>query len=521
MNCSSIPHPPLLIGPDDVERIQHKAETYGWARDARDALLLRADRARTIPLETPDKGGQWPSHYVCTVHNVSLQTLSAHLHQCPVGKELYSGWPYNDVLLYSVHNAYLASVRDLGLAYFLTGDETYAESARNILVQYADKYLTYPIHDVYGQEGRDASIAGARIHVQTLDEAAHILDAIWGYDLAYESLDVSTRLHIENDFSRPAVEVVRRFDVGVDNWQCWHNAAVGCIGLVLGDNEIVDWAINGQSGLLFQLRNGVLSDGFWHEASISYHFYVLKAMIWLAESSIRNGLDIGQDSIALYESMFDAPLKLAYPDLRIPAVDDGDIFSLQRPASDWYNPGMYEVGYTRFQRPCYAAIVENSDKDSLSALLWGEPDLQADACIIFDEPALLDGRGLAILKCKENNVYILMDYGVAGGGHGHLDKLNLVIFCLGEEFAPEPGRASYALPLRQDWYVQTLSHNTVLVNQSSQQLVDGELDFFKTSDSSGVQMMRGRTDQPYPGISMARTVILVEGGGIGLTSSML
>jgi hypothetical protein len=106
-----------------------------------------------------------------------------------------------------------------------------------------------------------------------------------------------------------------------------------------------------------------------------------------------------------------------------------------------------------------------------------------------------------------------MDYGVAGGGHGHLDKLNLVIFCLGEEFAPDPGRASYALPLHQDWYVQTVSHNTVLVDQSSQQLVDGELDFFKTSDSSGVQMVRGITNRAYPRISMARTVILVEGGG--------
>ena len=55
-----------------------------------------------------------------------------------------------------------------------------------------------------------------------------------------------------------------------------------------------------------------------------------------------------------------------------------------------------------------------------------------------------------------------------GGGHGHPDKLALILYAQGSRQAPDLGTPGYGIDLFEGWYRQTISHNTVLLDGLSQ-----------------------------------------------------
>jgi hypothetical protein len=73
----------------------------------------------------------------------------------------------------------------------------------------------------------------------------------------------------------------------------------------------------------------------------------------------------------------------------------------------------------------------------------------------------------------------LLKYGPHGGGHGHPDKLNLILHANGERLSPDFGTPGYGLELFQSWYRQTASHNTVTLEGLSQPPATGTLHSFR------------------------------------------
>ncbi|MCI5133612.1 MAG: hypothetical protein D3920_00785 [Candidatus Electrothrix sp. AW2] len=92
--------------------------------------------------------------------------------------------------------------------------------------------------------------------------------------------------------------------------------------------------------------------------------------------------------------------------------------------------------------------------------------------------AVFDGTGAAILRGKDGggDTFLLMDYGAHGGGHGHYDKLNLLIFADNDELTGEPYvYPHYESPIYEDWNKTTIAHNTVTVDQRNQMATAGKL----------------------------------------------
>ena len=104
---------------------------------------------------------------------------------------------------------------------------------------------------------------------------------------------------------------------------------------------------------------------------------------------------------------------------------------------------------------------------------------------------------------------LLLQYGPHGGGHGHLDKLNVVLYANGRGAGPGPGICNYSLDESHGWYRQTVSHNTVVVDQVSQNRISGQLEGFETS--ARVQVADASAHDYQHGVRMRRTVILVDG----------
>ena len=112
---------------------------------------------------------------------------------------------------------------DYGLIYQVTGDEKYARKAREILLAYAERYLTYPMHNNQGKPGK-----GGRVASQSLTEASWLIDMVQGADLVWTTLSDTDRKAIADKLLRPALnEIILKSKLGIHNIQCRLNSAIG------------------------------------------------------------------------------------------------------------------------------------------------------------------------------------------------------------------------------------------------------------------------------------------------------
>ena len=233
------------------EQARDRCGRLPWAKKYLADLLDKASKSLENPVEIPAVGGQWSQHYVCKACGSRLSHEKGR-HICPRCKKEYKGWPYDEVIAGNKHRAHWSAVENLGLAYTFTHDEKFAARAREILIAYADRYTSFPFHDYKGGTMK----RGARVLAQTLDEAVEIIGVVWGYDLIYNSprLSAADRAHIEDHFFREVAKTLLRNDMGVSNWQSWHNGALSAIGFCLGDAGLVSQSIDGKSGFRFQIK---------------------------------------------------------------------------------------------------------------------------------------------------------------------------------------------------------------------------------------------------------------------------
>ena len=103
--------------------------------------------------------------------------------------------------------------------------------------------------------------------------------------------------------------------------------------------------------------------------------------------------------------------------------------------------------------------------------------------------------------------WLCLKYGPHGGGHGHPDKLNFVLYGLGQVIAPDPGTANYGVPIQGGWFRTTLAHNTLTVDEKSQKPAEGRCEaFIATNNFSAVMAEAGPI---YDGVEFHRTVALI------------
>lgn len=502
------PHPFLLADKGEIAAAKDKAARRPWARAALNRVMAAADAALARPAAVPGKVGQWAHWYSCPVHGQRLQTVSATQHRCPVDGHVFTGDPYDAVVIGIEHGRLAGAVRDLGLAWQFTGDRKYARHAAAILLAYAEHYPSYPRHNIRGED----ATGGGKVLAQTLDEAVWLIPLTQGYDLVWDTLSPEERERIEKNVLLPAAEVIRGHKMGVHNIQCWKNSAVGLVGFVTGAEELVREAVDDpERGFKRQIESGVTADGLWYEGSMGYHQYTMQALWPLAEAARHAGMDLYSDR---YRTMFLAPLRLALPDGNPPGFNDsfgGNVKSLAN---------LYEIASVRWKSPEFGGLVAFASADgarsSLQALLYGAEELPAGRAAIPEESVLMREAGFAVLRARRGSGVdaLAVRFGRHGGGHGHPDKPGIVLYGAGELLALDPGSIAYGVPLHREWYRTTVAHNTVSVDRQLQSNADGTLESWEsTNDKSS---LTATADRAYPGVRMRRSLSLVarEGGSV-------
>lgn len=498
-----VPHPCLLFTREQLPGIKARIETWEGGKSWWQGMLARADSWLARTPEFPERGSQWWHWYTCKKCGTSLKTQSPTLHVCPNCGAEYSGYPYDDVVLSSAHSNLARAIRDLGAVHLITGDPRYAAKAREILFGYAERYLQYPLHDIHGKPTK----GGGHVSPQTLDEAVWLIEVARGYDAIRETLSEEDRRTITDKLLLPAAHHIKNHQWGIHNICCWHASAYGLVGLALDDPELATAAINGPKGFRAQTAKGITDDGQWYERSWGYHFYTMHALEPLAIACRNLGVDVFTER---YKSLYDAPLRFVTPTHQLPAFNDS-----ARTAFDGARMApLYEPAYAWWDDPLHGFLVGQGKRTSMAAVLWGADEIRPGQ-VSFRSGAYPDA-GVLVLRSDPPGTppadmprnYLALDFGEHGGGHGHPDKLNIVLWGHGELLAEDPGCIAYGNPAHPGYYRQTLSHNTLVVDGRSQNPTAGELLFSVLDDDAGFACARATA--AYPGIELGRAVALVD-----------
>lgn len=298
-------HPYLALTPDDVERAKDRAARWDWAKQAIAKCRSEADGYVEKPRDKlPEKGD--------TEHR-------------NLARRLFS----------------------VGLAYAFSGEPRYAEWTRDGLLAYAAVYPQLPLTNNRCKMFTQSS----------LYEAIWLADIVRAYDLVADSGAFSDeqKRRVETDLLRASLVCFKIDDFQNDarirdlhyrcyNFQAWHLAAIGLVGLAVRDADLVDYAAHSPYGLRHLIAHDIRDDGLFWERSVGYHQFVVSALVPFTEAMVHCGVDLygvqvptdrGQDEDAHYLTdtsdepkslrlLFESPLYLAFPDLSYPALGDSD-----------------------------------------------------------------------------------------------------------------------------------------------------------------------------------------------------
>lgn len=460
---------------------------------------IAADLDRLLPDESawvpPEKARLTRRGGRCERDGLLLEfdPRSPRRHRCPAcdtwyeGEDHYRWWVMGYQLWLAeraVHAAVLSRLRPAG---------RHAGLARAILAALADRYLTYP--------NADNVLGPTRPFFSTYLESIWLLHVV----VAQSLLELGAAPHpldgrVREQIVEPSSRLVASFNEGDSNRQVWNSAALAASGLLLGDQAMVEEALDGPGGAGWHLSHGLLEDGTWYEGE-NYHLFAHRGLWYLVALAASAGFPLDLELVERFDRGFVAPLLTALPDFTVPARRDSQYgISLRQ----WRLAESLELGLARHpdavelaaglgvmygdgpagdpQRWRSTAEAERNVPGvrltradlGWKSLLFARPTLPALPEATPSGSVLLPDQGLAIVRRDRGLTWAALDYGASGGPHGHPDRLNLWLVLGDRPVFEDVGTGSYVDPSLH-WYRSTLAHNAPLVDGLSQQRVDGIL----------------------------------------------
>jgi hypothetical protein len=452
------PHPDVMIDAGRLDLIREDILRKKSERKDIYEKYVKADADLWLhrPIVIPETGG-WFHDFFCT-DGTMLEIPADRIFRddvpsrCPACGKTYLNDKVLAVRRALIHYWLCGAVRHLGMVYAIEGKREYAEKGMEILLKYADAYPRQTLLR------------------QTLEEAVVMIPLAEGYDLLYNAMTDDQRTHIEQDLLWPAAQMLSKSGVG-GNWGSWHLSAVGVIGYATRHQRFIDYATRQFKA---QISDQLGDDGLWPESVHTYHFYPLNGFLSFVEAAANHGDDLYRWEIKEgkgIRKMLAAPLRYAYPDMRLAAINDG-----------WYESYLpqdqYTVGYCRYRLPEFAWAARQIRKGGKSGapgdlldshyrnVLYGEKLAAKTDKPVFTSvnfPVL----GIAVLRQGsdlpgEKEMMMTFDYGPFLG-HGHPDKMNITLFAGGKILIPDYGTTGYASPSNQ-FLKSTPAHNTLVID---------------------------------------------------------
>ena len=429
--------------------------------------------------DDPSVESGWGHVYFCSRCGTFLtfDLHSPHAHRCGCCGKVMTGAEYDASWSYLYRYDALMSAVQSAVLYRVTEEQRYLDYFKKVIGFYAENWYRFCEH------GRNTWPSGnGKITPQALNEAIFLVRMAGGMELLKDVLEPEFIRNVQNWMLIPCAYFLDAQKRWIHNIPCWLNAAVGTVGLMTGNGDLIDRAFDRQYGFSDQVRGGgVTSSYFWYEGSIHYNFFTLEAFMNTLLFARIYGKEIPSDVEDTIYQMLIAPCKYAFSCGQLPNPNDG-----------WPNLGLktysfiYEMGakifagredgaqmaaiaraindmpYSRvavpLSYPTYAGDV------SLEWLLFSQP---ADPELIADLPYfshsyLFEASNFATLKCGHTEVF--HKFGHCTKSHAHPDKMTVEVRAFGERITHDLSNCGYAAKLCPEFHRTSVSHNTVVMD---------------------------------------------------------
>lgn len=470
----------------------------------------------------------------------------------PIPKDYSGGYTHER------HKRNFLILQKAGALFQILEDEKYAIYIRDMLFQYEAMYKDLPIHP------QERSYARGKLFWQCLNDSNWLVYVSQAYDCIYDWLSQKERKKLEKNLFRPFADFISvrnpQFFNRVHNHSTWGNAAVGMIGLVMDDEELIHRALygivddgldpnakdndggfiknkDGKAGFLANIDEPFSPDGYFTEGPY-YQRYAMYPFLIFAE-----GLHNVKPEYKIFEHKDSVLLKSVNTLLNLSDAD-GEFFLLNdaQKGMSYYSRELVtavDIAYHYGgQNPQLLSIAEKQGSvlldDSGLAVAQGVRDGKAET-FVKKSINLSDGAdgkqgGVGILRYGDEDLTLVFKYTAQGLSHGHYDKLSFSLFEKGNEVVQDYGLARFVnieqkgggnyLKENTTWAKQTIAHNTITQNETSHFKGEYELGskyhsdlYFYDSSNSEVQVISGKETNAYPGTQMQRTMAVIRAKG--------
>ena len=488
-----------------------------------------------------------------TLATVKAEVESEIIHgiEVPIPKDYSGGYTHER------HKRNFFIMQKAGVLYQITGEEKYALYVKDMLLQYAKMYPTLPLHP------QTRSYTRGKIFWQCLNDANWLVYTSQAYDCIYDYLSAGDRKILENDLFKPFADFISlenpHFFNRIHNHSTWGTVAVGMIGLVMNDRELVKRSLYGiendgikpgerdndgglikkpgeKAGFLANIDAPFSPDGYFTEGPY-YQRYAMYPYLIYAEAlhNLRPDLKIFKYKNGVLLNSVNTLLDLTDA--------DGDFFPLndgQKGMSYYSRELVFAVDaayYFGGKHPDLLSIAQKQDEVTLDeagftvakAIRDGLTKPITQKSVQYSDGP--DGKqgGVGILRSKGSKelLTLVMKYTAQGSSHGHYDKLSFSYYEGGKEIYQDYGLVRFVnieqkgggnyLKENSTWAKQTIAHNTVTQNEISH--FGGNFDIatnyhsekylFDDSDPS-IQIVSAKENNAYAGTDMQRVMALIN-----------
>lgn len=426
-----------------------------------------------------------------------------------------------------------------GLLYSLTGQQSYSNYVRDMLLTYADIYPNLGPHPAKKKQNY------GRLFWQNLNDAVWLVHAIQGYREIRSDLSADNRQTIDTLF-RQVAEFMSTGSNGtfdrIHNHATWATAGVGITGYVIGDERFIDMALrgtkrDGKAGFLRQTDLLFSPDGYYAEGPYYQRYALLPFMVF------GQAIDRYEPERKIFERRGGILIKalrttidLTYGGYFFPfndAIKDKSLNTAE----------LYEgvaIAYAQTKDPSLLSIAGDQGRTVITPYgLAMARELAAGKAQPYPFVSMLLGDGptgekgaVAVLRSGEGPKHkaLIAKNSSQGMGHGHFDKLSWQFYDNGNEIVTDYGAARFLnivakeggryLPENTSWAKQTIAHNTLVVDETTQ--FDGNAKvaeayaptqlYFSAADD--LKISTAVIGSAYDGVAMTRTLAMFDVPGL-------
>lgn len=460
------PHPFLLATDDILEEAKEKIKNEAWAKQNLEGLLAFANAYEVPERKIIDKARntrRWKSlAYVAADSEDAFKVV---------------------------------------LAYKLTGDTTYLNKVVRLVTEVSDPEKGY------------LSIGAATTGVQVHEGFffmyyALICDVLYGEDVLSET----EKENIENTMRYYLQQDRTHMDpIGIMNHQASANVGSVITSLFLQDMVSLNHFFESDGGFIDQLTKGVMPDGWWFEGTPGYCYLVTERFCLTAQAFENYGWNLFDRQFpARFKSKDFENAKEGFTGMKfdiwgppgkstrgikdmvtayIPMMDERANLIPNNDGTVAKPHEFYELAYRHYKEDNLAWVINNSERASWEALLYGVPEFP-DVKDPRSESDYVSNVGLVALRSQpkskkpEDQIQAYFKFGTHGGWHGHLDRTGMMALNrYGHKyFGTEMVWFGYGHPGYKECVQTSSTHNMVVVDGLQQEAVPSEQLLFHKGD---------------------------------------